>query len=108
MCVFCVCLREGVFLGPSCFSLSPPLGQLTQQVFSCKEELVQFGPLYGNLRGFRSGSIKIMQDDPTEVSVQRYVEKQVEERGWMEVVIWQSPSVFLRERFVDTTLLHVT
>lgn len=57
VCVFChcvsVCIFEGgVFLGPSCFSLSPPLGQRTQQVFSCKEELVQFGPLYGNLEWF--------------------------------------------------------
>ncbi|CAB1448409.1 unnamed protein product [Pleuronectes platessa] len=28
---------------------------LTQQVFSCKEEPVQFGPLYGNLERFPRG-----------------------------------------------------
>lgn len=45
----CVCFREGVSLGPSGFSLSPPLGQLTRQVFSCKEELVQFWALIWKL-----------------------------------------------------------
>lgn len=39
----------GVFLSPSCFSLNPLLGQLTQQVFNCSEEPVQLEALYGNL-----------------------------------------------------------
>ncbi len=75
----------GVFLGPSCFSLSPPPGQLTQQVFSGKEELVEFGPLYGKLERIPSGFIKIMQNDSAEAFHQRYVEKQGKERdkaGW--------------------------
>lgn len=73
-------MGDGVFLGPPCFSLSPPLGQLTQQVFSCKDELVQFGPLYGNLERIPSGFIKVMQNDSAEVFHQTYVEKEGKER----------------------------
>lgn len=69
--VFSVSVWGGVGVGggslslslcPSCFSISPPLGYLTQQVFSCKEELVQFGPLYGNVERNPSGFIKNNED----------------------------------------------
>lgn len=70
----CVCLGGGVSLGPSCLSLNPPLGQLTQQIFSCKEKPVPFGPLYGNLEQIPSGFTTIIQNGFKEVLNLRYVD----------------------------------
>lgn len=81
-----VCMFEGggVSLSPSCFSLNPPLGQLTQQIFSWKEDLVQFGPLYGNVEQIPSGFIKIIQNDFAQVLNLRYICIAIDSRDYRE------------------------
>lgn len=70
MCLLVYVFGKGVWAVPVVgVSVVRELQRGTAQYPTAKEELVEFGPLYGNLESLPSGFIIIMEDDTPDVLI---------------------------------------